>query len=164
MSKYEAAWQQGSITVAALDAIQNSDESAIPAPSHLFGDPDSDLVRFQIPKFQRGLVWSSTKRRNFAESLKAGRPIGSFVFARGGEKRDGAGSVTKTWEVIDGQQRITALALIRADFWKDRHYSNESVNSLFETLSNQLGDSEISAANLSDAFSEAGSGNATRLA
>jgi len=160
MTNYAAAWKQGSITVADLDAIRGSAGAHIQCPSNLFGDPDSDFVQFQIPKFQRGLVWSSTKRGKFAESLKAGRPIGSFVFARAGENRDEDGTVTKKWEVIDGQQRITALALITADFWKEGHYSNSSVNSLFEKLRDQLNDPDITSRDLSNAFSEAGSDDA----
>lgn len=75
------------------------------------------LVR--IPTFQRGLKWSSTDVISLFESIYRGYPIGSLLLRRGAAdaariqlgplKIDAPDTQSALW-VIDGQQRLTALA------------------------------------------------------
>lgn len=58
-----------------------------------------------IPKFQRGLVWSSTKKREFIKTLKEGNPIGVLLLYRENE--------ASKYQVIDGLQRFTTMTTLQ---------------------------------------------------
>jgi len=55
--------------------------------------------KIEIPKFQRGLVWSREKKREFIKTLKAGLPIGVLLLSPKGDH----------YLVIDGLQRFTTM-------------------------------------------------------
>ncbi len=38
----------------------------------------------EIPRFQRGLVWSSDKKKEFIKTLKSGLPIGVLLLSKKG--------------------------------------------------------------------------------
>lgn len=84
-----------------------------------------DLVRLaregrvRVPEFQRGLNWSSTQVLDLFDSVYRGFPIGSLLlFRRRAEAASvrlgplavDAPEVPDAWWVVDGQQRLTALA------------------------------------------------------
>ena len=52
------------------------------------------------PEFQRQFVWSKTKQKELIKSLYAGFPLPMFYFAESGNN---------SYEVIDGQQRLTTM-------------------------------------------------------
>lgn len=112
--RYEPLWRVGHISALELRAINNASGEEVLSPAEIFGSKHDDLVRFEIPKFQRGLRWTKKKRMAFAESLRRGHPIGTMTFAR---KRDTPDQ--KVFFVLDGQQRMAAMSLIIEGFWKD---------------------------------------------
>lgn len=60
-----------------------------------------------IPKFQRGLVWSKTKKKEFIKTLKAGLPIGVLLLSKKGEK----------YRIVDGLQRFTTMMEYSRDYF-----------------------------------------------
>jgi len=63
--------------------------------------------RIEIPKFQRGLVWSKSKKREFIKTLKAGLPIGVLLVSRKNDK----------YLIIDGLQRFTTMKDYAKDYF-----------------------------------------------
>ena len=73
----------------------------------------------RIPRFQRGLKWGAQDVVNLFDSVYNGYPIGSLLLRRGPAPAerlqlgpltiDGPETQSALW-VIDGQQRLTALA------------------------------------------------------
>ena len=81
-----------------------------------------DLVtsgRIRVPRFQRGLRWTSTDVERLFDSIYKGYPVGTLLFWQrpapaaavelGGVEVDAPERDDALW-VVDGQQRITALA------------------------------------------------------
>ena len=58
--------------------------------------------RITLPTVQRGFVWRPSQIENLWDSLLRGYPIGAFVFAP---------TDSSTLELLDGQQRLTAICL-----------------------------------------------------
>jgi len=78
-----------------------------------------DDRRLRVPRFQRRLRWGADDVRNLLDSVYRGYPIGSLLLweRRGeaeelvlGRRRLQAEPRDDAWFVVDGQQRITALA------------------------------------------------------
>lgn len=84
-----------------------------------------DLVRrvvrgtVRIPSFQRGLNWTASDVVSLFDSLHRGYPVGSLLLRKGaagaaaiqiGPLRIDAPETTSALWVVDGQQRLTALA------------------------------------------------------
>lgn len=67
--------------------------------------------RFSIPLLQRPFVWDSSKVRDLVDSMYRGYPIG-FVILWGNPSPSvkGGGTNNGRLAIIDGQQRITAIA------------------------------------------------------
>lgn len=63
--------------------------------------------KIEIPKFQRGLVWSKAKKVEFIKTLKAGLPIGVLLLSKKGDK----------YLVIDGLQRFTTMKDYARDYF-----------------------------------------------
>lgn len=63
--------------------------------------------KIEIPRFQRGLVWNKTKKREFIKSLKAGLPIGVLLLSQEGDK----------YLIIDGLQRFTTMMEYAKNFF-----------------------------------------------
>lgn len=82
-----------------------------------------DLVRrgvVRIPSFQRGLKWSAEDVLALFDSIYRGYPIGSLLFQKGAASADlirigplaiDGPEIREALWVIDGQQRLTALAV-----------------------------------------------------
>ncbi len=75
------------------------------------------LVR--VPRFQRGLKWTSSDVLALFDSIYQGYPIGSLIFCkqpgaaerlRVGPLEIDAPEIAGAWWVVDGQQRLTSLA------------------------------------------------------
>jgi len=120
MSKYfQPIWGYGSLTLADVAAF--SDELT-PCPSPLLGRINADYVKFEIPSFQRGIRWSHKKREEFLGSLTYGWPTGVLVLTRTNQVEMGQGSSEITWQVLDGQQRISTFKNLREAFWSAPWY------------------------------------------
>ena len=52
-----------------------------------------------VPRFQRGLVWGTQKKRSFIRTLKQGLPIGTLLLYPEGDE----------FLIIDGLQRYTTM-------------------------------------------------------
>lgn len=63
--------------------------------------------KIEIPKFQRGLVWSVSKKKEFIKTLKEGLPIGVLLLAPRDNK----------YLVIDGLQRYTTMLSYSNDYF-----------------------------------------------
>ena len=89
---------------------------------------------YQIPKFQRDLVWTKTQTAKLIDSILKGFPIGSFILWKTkdrlrAEKKFG-GEIFKQpkkgeyiYYILDGQQRLTSLyfALKGIEIGKDNY-------------------------------------------
>ena len=60
-----------------------------------------------LPTVQRGFVWKPSQIENLWDSLLRGYPVGSFVLSYGG----GSNGVNIPLDLLDGQQRATAICL-----------------------------------------------------
>lgn len=74
--------------------------------------------RITLPTVQRGFVWRPSQIENLWDSLLRGYPIGAFVFAP---------TDSSTLELLDGQQRLTAICLgLGAQTFRDSTVNSES--------------------------------------
>jgi hypothetical protein len=117
-SDFNPIWELGSIPLSAAAAFSSDSQ---PCPSHLLGS-STDYVRFEIPKFQRGLVWNKKKKQKLLQSLIQGWPTGAVVLTRIDSKEIASGHRELTWHVIDGQQRITTFLEFLKGFWSEPWY------------------------------------------
>lgn len=65
--------------------------------------------KVKLPAIQRGFVWRVDQIENLWDSIFRGYPIGSFLLS----ETDGA------YELFDGQQRATSIALGFYDPWEE---------------------------------------------
>lgn len=75
----------------------------------------SDLDRIELPKFQRGFVWSKHKKNEFVETLHNGFPFGALLVYPESEE---TGSRLL---LLDGQQRLSTIRQYKENpllFWK----------------------------------------------
>ena len=90
--------------------------------------------RIRIPEFQRPLRWTADDVVKLFDSLWRGYPVGSLLFwkrpgpagtVRIGRLEVAVPDVPDAWWVVDGQQRITALAasLLELEHGRDRRWS-----------------------------------------
>lgn len=91
--------------------------------------------RLRVPDFQRHIKWQADDVAMLLDSLYRGYPVGALLLWQGrpevpGEEvrvghvrvDDPDGRHTPSW-IVDGQQRVTALALsLTPDGWDDRRY------------------------------------------
>ena len=87
------------------------------------------LGEIRVPAFQRPLRWQSTDVVKLFDSILRGYPIGSLLFwkravpadlqLRIGNARISAPASAEGWYIVDGQQRITALAAALLDLDHD---------------------------------------------
>jgi hypothetical protein len=134
-SDFNPIWELGSIPLSAAAAFSSESQ---PCPSHLLGSP-TDYVRFEIPKFQRGLVWNKKKKQKLLQSLIQGWPTGAVVLTRIDSKEIASGQRELTWHVIDGQQRITTFLEFLKGFWSEPWYQiTDELRSAFSALAETL--------------------------
>lgn len=89
----------------------------------------------RVPQFQRPLRWRAEDVRKLLDSIWRGYPVGSLLFWKrkaeaetlrvGGAHLD-APAVPDAWHVVDGQQRVTALAaaLLDLDHGDERRWTH----------------------------------------
>lgn len=106
---------------------------------------------FTIPKFQREFVWKNGDILSLGDSIIRGYPIASLlVMPCDGNLRvstealkTGGGFISedlsKTMYLLDGQQRVTSIAKIFANFDNNNSYYFD----LFEILSEEFSDDQI---------------------
>lgn len=134
-SDFNPIWELGSIPLSAAAAFSSDSQ---PCPSHLLGSP-TDYVRFEIPKFQRGLVWKKNKKQKLLQSLIQGWPTGAVVLTRIDSKEIAPGQRELTWHVIDGQQRITTFLEFLNGFWSEPWYQiTDELRAAFSALAETL--------------------------
>lgn len=66
-----------------------------------------DGSKVKLPAIQRGFVWRVEQIENLWDSIFRGYPVGSFLLSRTGD----------SYELFDGQQRATSIALGFYDPW-----------------------------------------------
>lgn len=121
-SMYKPIWSIGLIPIKTVAAFSGEPQIC---PDELLGLKNSDFVKFEIPAYQRGLVWKQKKVKEFINSLSKGWPIGAIVLTRiesNNEIQFNNKRVT-TWQVIDGQQRLASISQIRKNFWSEPWYN-----------------------------------------
>lgn len=77
--------------------------------------PASDLMRIKLPRFQRKLVWTKSKKDQFINTLHEGLPFGSVLVYPESQEPDA------DLLIIDGQQRLSTIIEFDSDrlaFWK----------------------------------------------
>lgn len=134
---FSPIWEFGTIPLRTAAAFSIHSQLC---PSPLLGQVDIDQIRFEIPTFQRGLVWSKKKKKQFLNSLIQGWPTGAIVLTKIGSKDLTDGRREFTWHVIDGQQRLSTFAQFRESFWSEPWYVDteemqQALKDLAETLS-----------------------------
>lgn len=76
--------------------------------------------KVRVPLFQRGFIWHDEDRRLLFDSIQRGYPIGTLLLAQGeapastvslGEFRADAPAASDALWVVDGQQRLSTLAM-----------------------------------------------------
>ena len=141
---FSPIWEFGTIPLKTVAAFS---QAAQTCPSPLLGSAGTDLVRFEIPNYQRGLVWKKSKKKSFLNSLTRGWPTGAIVMTRIGSREigDGTGRREFTWHIIDGQQRLTTYFQFREGFWSEPWFIEsetirQSLIKLAETLGGTLVD------------------------
>jgi len=134
---FSPIWEFGTIPLSTAAAFSVNSQTC---PSALLGQVDIDQIRFEIPNFQRGLVWSKKKKKQFLNSLIQGWPTGAIVLTKIDSKDLTDGRREFTWHVIDGQQRLSTFAQFRESFWSEPWYVDTedmqiALRDLAETLS-----------------------------
>src|SRR5260370_18183220 len=74
--------------------------------------------RYEIPEWQRGGVWDKGKKQQLIDSILRGWRLPKFYFVQ---------SEGESYEVVDGQQRLTAIY----DFFSNELELSESSQTLF---------------------------------
>ncbi len=134
---FSPIWEFGTIPLSTAAAFSVNSQIC---PSPLLGQVEIDQIRFEIPNFQRGLVWSKKKKKQFLNSLIQGWPTGAIVLTKIDSKDLTDGRREFTWHVIDGQQRLSTFSQFRESFWSEPWYVDTdemqvALRDLAETLS-----------------------------
>jgi len=133
--EFAPIWDLGHIPLKTAAAFSSDSQ---PCPSSLLG-ASTDLVRFEIPKYQRGLVWNKKKKHELLRSLMQGWPTGAIVLTKIDAKEIIGGRRELTWQVIDGQQRLSTFLSFQKSFWSEPWYIiTDSIRKAFEDLAETL--------------------------
>lgn len=111
VKRVEAAWAEK--ILADMGWVGLSQESDTDNPDIPFRDMTPRLVakelmagELDIPPVQRRFVWNATRLEVLWDSIMRNIPIGTFSIRA---KMDEYGKWTKQWDLLDGQQRATAI-------------------------------------------------------
>ena len=111
VKRVEAVWAEK--ILADMGWVGPSQESDTDNPDVLFRDMTPRLVakelmdgELDIPPVQRRFVWNATRLEVLWDSIMRNIPIGTFSIRA---KMDEYGKWTKQWDLLDGQQRATAI-------------------------------------------------------
>ena len=85
---------------------------------------DATLGTLNVPEFQRKFVWKPSKTKDLVDSLWRGYPIGTLLLWESSysSPRSALGTQSQKQWIIDGQQRVTSLALLfgkKPYWWED---------------------------------------------
>ena len=104
---------------------------------------DSGSIR--LPDLQRPFVWSNAKVRDLVDSMYQGFPVGQLMFWKQADPEHssqiGVGEKTQasSFQVIDGQQRLTSLyAVIKGATILREDYSEERIIISFNPLTRRF--------------------------
>ena len=104
---------------------------------------DSGSIR--LPDLQRPFVWSNAKVRDLVDSMYQGFPVGQLMFWKQTDPRHasqiGVGEKTQdsSFQVIDGQQRLTSLyAVIKGATILREDYAEERIVISFNPLTRRF--------------------------
>ncbi len=101
---------------------------------------DSTQGLLDIPEFQRKYVWRASKLVDLVDSLWRGYPVGTLLLWESNydSPRTAKSSETRKLWIIDGQQRVTSLALLfgkKPYWWSDSSEWNR-FNDKYDVLVN----------------------------
>jgi hypothetical protein len=90
---------------------------------------DSTLGNLNVPEFQRKYVWRPSKVSDLVDSLWRGYPIGTLLLWESvyDSPRTALGTQGRKLWIVDGQQRVTSLALLfgkKPYWWADTAHWN----------------------------------------
>jgi hypothetical protein len=85
---------------------------------------DATLGNLNVPEFQRKYVWRASKVADLVDSLWRGYPIGTLLLWESSYEspRTALGTQGRKLWIVDGQQRVTSLALLfgkKPYWWSD---------------------------------------------
>ncbi len=85
---------------------------------------DATLGTLNVPEFQRKYVWRASKLADLVDSLWRGYPIGTLLLWESSydSPRTALGAQGRKLWIVDGQQRVTSLALLfgkKPYWWSD---------------------------------------------
>ena len=91
---------------------------------------DATLGLLNVPEFQRRYVWRASKVVDLVDSLWRGYPIGTLLLWESSydSPQTALGSSGRKLWIVDGQQRVTSLALLfgrKPYWWSDAAYWNK---------------------------------------
>jgi hypothetical protein len=86
---------------------------------------DATLGVLNVPEFQRRYVWRASKLADLVDSLWRGYPIGTLLLWESSydSPRTALGAQGRKLWIVDGQQRVTSLALLfgKKPYWWSDH-------------------------------------------
>lgn len=94
---------------------------------------NATLGKLDVPEFQRKFVWPPEKTKNFVDSLWRGYPVGTVLLWEStyNSPKSAIGTQSQKQWIVDGQQRITSLALLfgkKPYWWAEAEEWNEYLN------------------------------------
>lgn len=107
---------------------------------------EENTIDAGLPLLQRNWVWSAEKVTTFWDSLARNIPVGSIILAekksnvrRGvmADKKKAKDTRNITHEILDGQQRTTAIATAFADAWDGEFENNNPPAMLWVSLKDE---------------------------
>lgn len=109
--------------------------------------------RYEIPDWQRDQVWSVEKQRGLIDSILRGWKLPKFYVLETGKAPD-------TFDVVDGQQRLTAIwgfldGDVELDATRSEEFGGETYSNLPDSRSDAFDDYEIEFDVISDTATDA---------
>ena len=93
--------------------------------------------RIVVPKYQRGIVWKESQKKELIDSIKKGIPFGSILLYNDEEANN--------FRLIDGLQRCTTIYEFisnPANYFDEDDIDDETINKL-KDLINVVSDTEV---------------------
>ncbi len=101
---------------------------------------DATLGTLNIPEFQRKYVWKASKVVDLVDSLWRGYPVGSLLLWENSydSPRTAHGIQSRKLWIVDGQQRVTSLALLfgKKPYWWSDHAQWNKYREKYDVLAN----------------------------
>jgi hypothetical protein len=107
---------------------------------------DATLGTLNVPEFQRKYVWRASKVVDLVDSLWRGYPVGSLLLWESAYEspRTALGKQGPKLWIVDGQQRVTSLALLfgKKPYWWSDHAQWNRYFDKYDVLANIARDKE----------------------